>query len=104
MEGTIRVTPEKLIGTSQEFETTKSKVVELTNKMLDLVNGMNSIWQGDAATAYTTKFSKLSEDMNQIGRMIEEHVKDLQDIAKRYQDAEKVNIENTNALASDIIQ
>lgn len=104
MEGTIRVTPEKLISTSQEFGATKTKVVDLTNKMLDLVNGMNSIWQGDAASAYTTKFGKLSEDMNQIGRMIEEHVTDLLDIAKRYQDAEKVNIENTNALASDIIQ
>lgn len=104
MEGTIRVTPEKLIGTSQEFDATKSRVVDLTNRMLELVNGMNSIWQGEAANAYTTKFNNLGEDMNQIGRMIAEHVKDLQEIAKAYQEAERINIETTNALASDIIQ
>ncbi len=104
MEGILRVTPEKLISTSEGFRGTGGQIRNLTQNMLDLVKAMNSFWQGEASTAYLTKFQSLSDDMQKMDRMINEHVQDLQDMAKQYQTAEKINIETSNALASDIIQ
>lgn len=104
MEGILKVTPEKLISTANEFNGTGSQVRALTQSMLDTVNSMKSIWQGEAATAYSTKFNALQDDMEKMNRMIAEHVTDLNEMARQYQSAENINLEDSNALAGDIIQ
>lgn len=104
MEGTLRVTPEKLISTANEFNGTGGQVRTLTQSMIDTVNSMNTIWQGEAATAFSQKFNSLQDDMEKINRMISEHVTDLNEMARQYQGAESINVEDSNALAGDIIQ
>ena len=42
--------------------------------------------------------------MERIDRMIAEHVKDLNEMAQRYQQAEQKNTEESSALQDDIIQ
>ena len=104
MDGILKVTPEKLISTANEFNGTGGQIRNITQEMLDLVNSMNSIWQGEAATAYSQKFQSLQDDMEKMNSMIKEHVDDLNEMAKRYQDAERKNMEDSNALAGDVIQ
>jgi len=104
MDGILRVTPEKLISTASEFSTTGSAVRNLTNTMLNTVNSMKSVWQGEAANAYSQKFSSLQDDMEKMNRMISEHVTDLNEMAQRYKEAEQINTEDSNALRGDIIQ
>lgn len=104
MDGILKVTPEKLISTANEFNGTGGQIRNLTQTMLDTVNSMNSIWQGEAATAYSQKFRSLQDDMEKMNRMINEHVTDLNEMAKRYQEAEQKNMEDSNALQGDIIQ
>ena len=104
MDGILKVTPEKLISTANEFNGTGGQIRNITQEMLDLVNSMNSIWQGEAATAYSTKFKSLQDDMEKMNSMIKEHVDDLNEMAKRYQDAERKNTEDSNALTGDVIQ
>ena len=103
MDGIIKVDPQKLISTADDFEGTSQQVKGLTDRMLELARGLNSKWEGDAANAYTTKFNALDEDMNQIYRMIQEHVKDLGEMAQQYITAENANVEAGNALLSDVI-
>lgn len=104
MDGILKVTPEKLISTANEFNGTGGQIRNLTQTMLDTVNSMNSIWQGEAATAYSQKFSSLEGGMKQMDNMIREHVTDLQEMAKRYQEAERKNMDDSNALQGNIIQ
>lgn len=104
MEGILRVTPDKLISTANEFNATGAQVRSLTQNMLDTVNSMQTVWQGEAASAYQTKFNSLQDDMEKMNRMIEEHVRDLNEMAVNYRQAEAVNTENSNALSGDIIQ
>lgn len=104
MDGILKVTPEKLISTANEFNGTGGQIRNLTQTMLDTVNSMNSIWQGEAATAYSQKFRSLQDDMEKMNRMINEHVTDLNEMAKRYQEAEQKNMEDSNDLQGDIIQ
>lgn len=103
MEGTLKVTPEKLISTASEFQSKGSRMQSLTQQMTTLVTGMSSIWSGEAATAYTKKFSELQDDMDKMKRMIDEHVTDLNEMARVYQQAEKANEELASGLSGDVI-
>lgn len=103
MEGILKVTPEKLISTADQFEKTGNQVRNLTQEMISLIDSMKSSWEGEAATAYNTKFHQLEDDMERIHGMITEHVNDLQEMAQRYQTAEATNVDAGNALAGDVI-
>lgn len=103
MEGIIKVTPEKLISTAEEFNNVNSQVRNLTQQMIQTVDSLKSAWEGDAATAYNTKFHQLDDDMERMHSMINEHVTDLKEMARQYQTAEQANSEIGNSLAGDVI-
>ncbi len=103
MEGILKVTPEKLVETSSEFSTVGSKIKGLTEEMAQAVDGLKGVWQGDAAQMYSGRFGALQSDMNKMHRMIQEHVNDLQEMARQYQTAEAANVEEGNALAINIL-
>ncbi len=103
MEGTLKVTPEQLNSTASDFQSKGSTISNLTNEMMTLVTGMNGIWEGDAATAYITKFQSLQDDIGKLISMVNEHVNDLQEMASAYQSAESANAELANSLSGDVI-
>lgn len=103
MDGILRVTPQELVNAANEFGATGTQIKSLSQEMVDMVNAMKSIWQGQAATAYATKFASLQDDMDKMHRMIQEHVTDLTEMANVYSQAEQTNEEASNALASDVI-
>lgn len=103
MEGILKVTPEKLLQTSGEFATLGSQMKNLTGEMLSLIKGLGSTWQGEAASAYGNRFDQLAPDMDKLYRMIQEHVQDLQEMARQYQSAESGNSEKGNSLQNNII-
>lgn len=103
MEGILKVDPQKLISTADEFNTTGGQVHTLTEQMITIVDSLKSTWEGDASTAYSTKFHQLEDDMEKMHRMIDEHVKDLNEMAQQYITAENTNMDTGNSLAGDVI-
>ena len=103
MDGILKVTPEKLRSTASDFGSKATCIKTTTDKMMDIVNGMNSVWQGDAAKAYDTKFKGLQDDMDKIFRMVQEHSKDLDEMASQYTSAEQANAQAAQALSADIV-
>lgn len=103
MEGILKVTPEKLIQASTEFSSTGKTISALTQEMTTIMNGLKSIWQGDAATGYGNKFHGLQDDIEKINRMIQEHVTDLNEMAREYQSAETANTEESSRLLTEVI-
>ncbi|MBQ8596380.1 MAG: WXG100 family type VII secretion target [Lachnospiraceae bacterium] len=103
MEGILKVTPEKLIQSSGEFATMGGQMKSLTSEMMSEVQGMKSVWQGEASGAYTAKFYSLQSDMDRLYRMVQEHSDDLQQMASGYQTAETGNTEQGNGLHANII-
>ena len=103
MTGTIKVSPDKLLATADEFRTEGSNMNNLVSQMINMVTSMSSSWEGDASTAYITKFKSLEADLQVLNRMIQEHVTDLQEMAKLYSTAEQQNAEDASSLASGII-
>ena len=103
MEGILKVTPEKLISTAEEFNATNSQIQNLTQQMIQTIDSLNSTWEGEAATAYNQKFHALEDDMAKVHAMINEHANDLKDMANQYKTAESTNMDLSNALAGDVI-
>ncbi len=103
MEGILKVTPEKLIQASTEFSSTGKTIASLTQEMTTIINGLKSIWQGDAATGYSNKFNGLQDDIEKINKMIQEHVTDLNEMAREYQSAEATNTEESSRLLTEVI-
>jgi WXG100 family type VII secretion target len=103
MEGSLFVSPEKLISTSGEFSSIMSQVTSLTSNMIDLIHSLSNLWQGDASSSYKNRFDQLDDDIKRMAAMINEHVNDLQEMAQAYQNAEIKNQDLSNSLAGDII-
>ena len=101
--GQVLVTPEQLEATSNEFSGTGQQVAGTTQQMLDIVKGMSGSWQGEASTAYLTKFNLHNEDIQKVKRMIDEHVSDLQQMAGIYRKAEQANQQLSSELANDVV-
>lgn len=103
MTGQLRVTPQELINAAGDFNTKNQTIKSITNEMLTLVSGLNSIYEGDAATAFMKKFSQLSADMEQIYRKINEHSTDLQEMAQTYIRTEDAQTASDSAMNSNLI-
>ena len=71
--------------------------------MLQTVKGLTSSWEGEASTAYTTKFNQLESDMTKYKGMINEHVKDLEEMANTYERAEQQNESDSQGLPSNVM-
>lgn len=103
MTGSLLVTPEQLISTSSDFSTHMQQVRQITTSMTDTVKSLTGQWEGEASTAYQNKFNELQDDINKMAAMIQEHVTDLQEMARQYQDAEKASQELASSLAGDVL-
>ena len=105
MANTIRVTPEKLKATASKFNSSGQQISRLTSKMLAEVASLNGkVWSGDAASAYTKRFSSLQDDIQRMCKMISEHVNDLNAMAKTYSQAETQNRQTASRLTADVIR
>lgn len=103
MEGILKVTPEKLIQTSGEFAAMGNQMKNLTSEMVEQVQRMKGVWQGEAANAYGNKFHSLQTDMDKLYRMVQEHVNDLQEMAAHYQKAEETSMQQGSGLNANVI-
>lgn len=103
MEGILKVTPEKLLQSSGDFSALGSQIKNLTGEMLSLIRGLGGSWLGEAAAAYGTRFDSLQPDMEKLYRMVQEHVQDLQEMARQYQTAESGNTDKGGSLQSGIV-
>lgn len=103
MEGILKVTPEQLISTASEFSSKAGTINSLTGEMTSKVSALASAWEGEAATAYITKFNGLQDDIEKMVAMVQEHSKDLNDMAEVYSSAEKQNVSDFEGLSADVI-
>ena len=103
MNGMIKVTPERLMTAAHDFSTQSTKLNDTTDNMLELVRGMNSFWQGEASQAFANRFSQLRDDMCSMYRMVQEHARDLEQMAENYREAEERNEAEVQDLSADVI-
>ncbi len=104
MANIIRVTPERLRSAASTFNSTAGKVNSVTQQMTSIVQSLSGrIWSGEAATAYTSKFNGLQDDITRLYKMISDHSNHLTMIADEYARAESQNAQQSSSLSSDVI-
>ena len=104
MEGIMKVTPEELIAASGDFSVEAGNISLYTMGMVEIVEGMSSVWEGEAQSAYSAKFHTLDDDIQRMIRMIQEHVADLEEMANQFRNAETSNMDEIGSLLSDAIE
>lgn len=103
MAGIIKVSTAKLTSTANSFQSTGNQIKSITNQMTTLVNSLNgSVWSDDAANAYK-KFGQLQDDINRMIKMVNEHVTDLNEMAREYESTQTANTNLANSLSGDVI-
>ena len=103
MDGILKVEPQKLISTSQEFSSAGSNVRQLTSEMVNIMTALQSTWQSEASSAYVSKAKSLDGDIAKLNGMIQEHVNDLQEMAQQYMTAEQAAQAEADALQTSVI-
>lgn len=101
--GIINVNPQDLIDTADSFSGTGSELSSCTSEMMSLVTGLTSVWSGDAADSYISKFAALDDDIEKLLAMVNEHVIDLQEMAADYMNRESFNNDCISTLSTDVI-
>lgn len=102
MASILKVTPEKLLEAANEFSLAGENIRSLTSEMMNIIIGLKAVWQGSAASAYTSKFSSLQDDIEKLNRIIQEHVSDLTEMARTYEEAENISEEESSKLLSEV--
>lgn len=97
--GTLRVTPETMLSVSGQFGDSNNTVKNLTQQMMNIASELSNTWAGEAAQVYYGKLKALEPDMQKLYNMIKEHTDDLQQIAKVYQNTEKLVQQTGNSLS-----
>lgn len=104
MTGTIKVDTAKLTSTANTLNSTGNQIKSITTQMTSMVNSLSgNVWSGDAANTYKKKFNELQDDINKMIKMVNEHVTDLNAMAREFEKAEKANITAAKALSGDVI-
>lgn len=103
MEGILRVTLQDLLNTAQEFMSTGTKVQGYVGEIDSIVSTLRGVWEGDAATAFYTKYENLKNGMDARYRMIAMHVEALNDIEAKYNTTEDENASTAEALSGDVL-
>lgn len=103
MNSVLKVTPEQLIETAEQFSAVEANIRNITQEMISIVNGFKSIWQGEAATGFANRFNALSDDMERMYGMIREHAADLTEMAQEYKNAEDESVQQAQTLVTEAI-
>lgn len=82
--GTLRVDPAVLLDKSSQFNASAVQVQSLYENMIQKVTSLSGNFTGTVAESYIQKFTALKSSMDTVERMIQEHVRDLTQMAEAY--------------------
>lgn len=103
MTGTLRVTPEKLVSAADVFSSSAGHLKRTTDEMQSMVHSLDHYWKSEASSTYIRKFNSLGKSMTLLYRMIDEHSRDLKQMALNYNKVEESNLSAFSMLNASIL-
>ena len=89
MAGRIKATPEQMRGTAAKFGKEATNLGQSMSRMKQLVNSLDSMWEGDATKAYKERYAKLEKSFQNAMELMEELDKNLKASAKIIEETDK---------------
>lgn len=99
----LKVEPSVLISQSNQVSAEINKIERYWSNIQNYVSKTKSYWEGDASNLHQRYFNDLKNDVNQIIKRLKEHPKDLLEMAKLYEQAEREASSLSISLPSDVI-
>lgn len=103
MAVTVKVSSAQLEAAAQRFDASRTKCEQIVQKMMRTCTGLQSKWKSPAATQYYNKLSQISGDLNDMKRIINEHVNDLREIKKIFETTEDNAAVKAASLETDVL-
>lgn len=103
MATTFKVSTDQLELASNAFDSSRNKCINLARRIMNIAGELKGSWQGDAATAFYNKLQGIQGDINDINKIINEHVQDLREIANVYKQTEDTVKAQSSGLQSDVL-
>lgn len=101
--GTINVKPEDLVVKASELQRKVSSIQEKFTTLTSLVERTESYWIGEAGNFYREMYQDAIKEQEMVLKRLEEHPKDLLEIAQRYSDKELQLESLANELPGDVL-
>ena len=98
----FKVSTEQLLNTASEFSGTGAAISNLTQEMVNISTQLSSC-SSESTQTFISKLTSLEPSIQKMNAMSQEHVSDLQRIVEEYNQAESANLEQAQALRTDII-
>ena len=98
MDGNITVTPEELTNNATAFSDAGNNMYSIASNMIATAQSLSSVWGGEAASTYMSKFQTSQTSFDKLKKLIEAHSTALNDLAQLYKQAEAKNVEAANTF------
>lgn len=96
------VNTSQLMATAGELSSTGSSISNLTSEMMNL-SGQLASCSSESMEIFINKLRGLETSIQTMNRMIQEHVSDIETIVRNYESTEQTNVQEAEALQTDII-
>ena len=89
MAGRIKATPEQMRGTAAKFGKEATNLGQSMTRMKQLINSLNSFWEGDATQAYKERYNTLEKSFKNAQELMEELDKNLRASAQILEETDR---------------
>lgn len=86
--GHIKVTPEELSTQAEQVRSAATEMKNCFDRLKNLVSETSYYWKGEAAEAHREGYNKNQTSIEEIIARYNEHVRDLENMAGIYREAE----------------
>lgn len=100
---TLKVSPEELIAQSERIRRYRSELQRLLMETEDKINGSGSFWIGEGGDTLRMKYQAKKETVEEILNRFEEHIRELQEMAGVYKEAEERAATLADSLPAHIL-
>ena len=101
--GTLKVTPEEMVAAASELSGCVNRMNECFNQMKNLMAASNSYWVGEAGDAHRRLYEQQIPKTEEIISRYNEHVRDLNEMAGVYSEAESAADSIADELPASIL-
>lgn len=92
MSNSIQVSTKTLTKKANDLKSLNSKLKKQIESLKTTESSLNKMWDGESNDAFHKAFSQDIIQMNNFYNAIEKYASSLNEIAKQYEKAEKINL------------
>lgn len=102
-DAVIKVTTEVLYEKSQSISGHLGKMQERFSNMESVVDKTGGYWIGEAGEAHRAMYKEMCPQIEEVTKRLQEHVRDLEEMAGIYDEAASAARELAEELPADVI-